>query len=52
MTSGMTNYQIRRHPFIAGVVMLVLGPYILAFVLLFAAFYVIAVALDSLGGRK
>lgn len=50
--TNLTQREIARHPFIAGVAILILGPYILAFLLIFAAFYVIAVALDCLGGRK
>lgn len=52
MTSQMTKYRIRRHPFLAGVVLLVFGPYILAFVLLFVAFFAVAAVLDLIGGQK
>lgn len=48
--NNLTKQQIARHPFIAGVVMLALGPYILAFVLIFAVLYVAAVAIDTLAG--
>jgi len=50
--ANLTQQQITRHPFIAGAVILVLGPYILAFLLLFAAFFVIALVLDFIGGRR
>lgn len=52
MADTALSYQARRHPFIAGTVMLVLAPYILAFVLLFGAAYAAAALLDFLGGRK
>jgi hypothetical protein len=48
--ANLTQREITRHPFIAGAVILVLAPYILAYLLLFAAFYVIAAALDMLAG--
>jgi hypothetical protein len=47
---SLARQQAARHPFIAGVAILVLGPYILAFVLVFIVFYVIACALDLLAG--
>lgn len=45
-----TAYQARRHPFLFGVALLLLGPYILAFALLFVIFFVIAAVLDVAGG--
>lgn len=47
---NLTKREIARHPILAGVAMLVLGPYILAFVLIFAALYVAAAAIDMLAG--
>lgn len=47
---NLTQREIARHPFIAGVAILILGPYILAFLLLFVAFYVIAAVVDLLAG--
>lgn len=52
MRSTVTSYQARRHPFLAGIALLLVGPYILGFVLVFAVLYVIAVGLDALGGRR
>jgi hypothetical protein len=51
MTSMTKHYAI-RHPFVTGIAMLILGPYILAFLLFFAVLFVIAAALDALGGRR
>jgi hypothetical protein len=48
----LTQQQMARHPFIAGVAIVILGPYILAFLLLLAVFFVIAAALDLICTRK
>jgi len=45
---NLTRQQIARHPFIAGVAILILGPYILGFLLVFAALFVIAATIDML----
>lgn len=50
--TNLTQREIARHPFIAGVAILILGPYILAFLLIFLALYVVAVLLDWGGSRK
>jgi hypothetical protein len=42
----------RRHPIAFFFILLLLGPYILAACVLFIVFYVLAVALDTLGGRR
>lgn len=49
---SLTKHEINRRPFIAGVVILVLAPYILAFLLIFAALFVIATILDAFGSRR
>lgn len=52
MRSTVASYQARRHPFLAGVVLLVFGPYILAWAVVFALLFAAAVALDLITGRK
>jgi len=49
---NLTQRQIVRHPFVAGVAILILGPFILGFLLLFVVLFVVAAALDLVGGRK
>lgn len=48
----MNHYLIRRHPIAAFLVILILSPYILAAAALYVVAYVLAVALDTLGGRR
>lgn len=52
MTSKTLSYQARRHPFITGLAALILGPYVLAFILLLGAICAAAVLVDWFGGRK
>lgn len=47
-----TSHLARRHPFVFGTVMIVFGPYILAFLLLLAALFAAAALIDWLGERK
>jgi hypothetical protein len=46
------GHQARRHPFVFGVLVLVLSPYLLAFILLYGVAYLAATGLDMLAGRK
>jgi len=45
-------YQMRRHPFIAGTVIIVFGPYILAFLAIFVALALAAFLLDAALTRR
>lgn len=48
-----TQYQMRRHPFITGVTLLILSPFLLAAALLWIAAFTVAVAWELLaGGRR
>lgn len=46
------KHLARRHPFLVGTVALILAPYILAFALLFVAFFVAAAVIDVVTTRK
>lgn len=47
MTS-LTRHEIARHPFLAGIVVLVLGPYLLGALLVFALLYLLGAAVVAL----
>lgn len=52
MRSTLTQYQTRRHPVAAGLILLLIGPYLLAFAALFVLAFIIAAILDMAVGRK
>lgn len=52
MHGATTRYQARRHPVAAFLVLLILGPYILAGALLMLALYAALAVLSLVGGRR
>lgn len=52
MHSGMTHHQARRHPVATFLVLLILGPYILAGALLMLALYAALAVLSLVGGKR
>jgi len=49
---NLTAYQTRRHPIAAGIVLLVLGPYLLGLLAIVAIVYALCVLIDVACGRN